>query len=217
MIDHEVGTHLSAPIRGLGTGCRADDMGLGLSFQELGRERADCSRASNDEHAVDTGRQRVLIPEHGLRSGDRADRKRCDVGERKLVRDLGENSVIHCYALCPGAISRHISGATNTISRVKVPYYGSGTNDNSGKLPPEEDAATRLRTPRPANESLTRVNSNRVNFNQYVEVAKRWFSNFDEAHGEVIEIVSFLVNESFHSASLSVNVSLVPASGPPSW
>src|SRR5580692_1206622 len=55
-----------------------------------------------------------------------------------------------------------------------------------------------------------------MNLNQYVEVTKRRLSNFDQAHGEVIEIVSLLVNESFHSANLSVNVSLIPASGPPS-
>src|SRR5271154_5185860 len=92
----------------------------------------------------------------------------------------------------------------------------ASANENTGKLPPDEDAATRFRTPRPANESLTRVNSNRMNFNQHVEVAKRWFTNFDEAHGEVIEIVSLLVNESFHSANLSLKMSLLPASGPPS-
>ena len=86
--------------------------------------------------------------------------------------------MIHSYSLRPGAISRHISGAKDSISNFEVSHRRSGTEDNSGKLPSEEDAAARFRTARPANESLAWVNSNRMNLNQYVEVPKRWFSNF---------------------------------------
>src|SRR3984885_3498006 len=216
VVNHEISAHLMAPLAGFRARCRADDQGTCLRFQHLRSDGAYSARASDDQHPFDPDWQIVLLPKHGLPSSERANRKGGSVNEREAFGNSGKNSVIHRHTFGPGTISRHISGSENPVASLEPANTGACLDNHTCKFPTKQDTPARFCAACPADEGFAWVNPDCMNFNEHIQFTKGRLWNLRQLDSEVFEVVRSLVYECFHSENLSRNVSLMPASGPPS-
>lgn len=147
---------------------------------------------------------RPLIAEHRLPAGQHADRQRCSIGERELVRDLGHHSMVHGQLLRPATVACDVAGTHHPIADGEAFRRGSGADDDACELPAQDRLPAWLGAAHRTDERLARVHGDGADLDQHVVGTKLRLAHLDQFHRERVQRVCSGVGECLHCRSSSV-------------
>src|SRR5258708_12273537 len=95
--------------------------------------------------------------------------------------------MVHRDALCPAAITGHVSGSHDPVADVEALRRLTHAGHYSGELPAENHSPAVLGAPELSNRRLTGVDRDGADLDQHIAVAEQGLFDLDEFKGEPVE------------------------------